>query len=111
MKKLPKRFVDKKTALVVLERDGPMAVTEFGERLRAIGKLMKGPRKAFNVLSKLFNQGLVRRMEKQKLLRYKMSRGEKLLDIERIGRVVLWGISDRGKKRLAYYAEKEKKKA
>jgi repressor of nif and glnA expression len=109
VKKLPKAFVDKKTALEVLRDHGPLGVEAFAEQLRKRGKNVRGPRKAFNVLQKLLVYSLVRRNPQTKTLHYKVGEGDGAQEIERNARVILWELTDQGERRLEYLLTKTRR--
>jgi len=101
--------VKKVIALRVLS-NGPMDVSEFGEALVALKFKIKGPRKPYNILSRLLAQGLVRREVTQEEVTYDMKvRGSNPPAKRPVSRGctrVRWSLTGKGQDRLKYLDER-----
>lgn len=107
-RKLRKEDVDKVTALEVLKKKR-MTVLEFADALRHCGKHVPGPRKAYNVLSRLQAQGLTRREESSRDVSYTMDVKGESRQVERSARVVYWSLTGKGQDRLKYLLTRDRR--
>jgi len=97
--------VKKVIALRVLS-EGSMDVSQFGAALVALKFKVKGPRKPYNILSRLLAQGLVRREVTQEEVTYDMTVRGSQRPVSRGCRRVRWALTGKGKDRLKYLDER-----
>ena len=77
-----------------------MSVRQFAEELTEEGFRVPGPRKALKILDKLRVQGLVTRIHRSEMVRYKLSTRAGVRSVERRAALVDWEITKKGRKRL-----------
>ena len=94
-------WIVKREALKLLATHGPVTVGGFAVLLRGAGFRVPGPRKSYNVLGRLLKQGLARRTEEVRTIRY-VTRSLRNPDepMERRQRFVLWDITPKGRDKL-----------
>lgn len=101
-----KKRVDKVSALKAIMA-GPASLGEFAERLVEDGFRIKGPRKAYNVMVRLYRQGLVRKVIGSGDVHYTLKTKDGATPVVRRQLLVTWELTQRGQKRFDYLTSPE----
>lgn len=102
--------IAKSKALTILKASGPCGVVQFAAALVAAGFVCPGPRKAFNVLSRLHAQGLASRDAQRGEVEYAIKGGKESPPraIRRAQTMVFWSITPKGEGRLRWLLQRGK---